>query len=682
MTVVQSLGALVEVRTVDWYPTASYGSLTLYNQLSYDYAELYRSQPNVRTCVDFLARNIAQLGLHVFRRVSETDRVRLRDHPLAELIALPLPAQFKVTRYRLIESLVGDLGVYFNAYWLKVRRGDDAPVGLMRIPPEYVDVMGGLLPTGYKVNLTSGPVQIGLEEMVHFRGYNAESAIVGLSPLETLRRVLAEEHAAGDYREYFWRNAARQAGVITRPATAPEWSPTARERFKNEFEQLYSGAENSGKTAILEEDMDWKPMTFNAQESEYLAGRKLTREECARAYHIPLPMVGILDHATFSNIKEQHKNLYQDALGPWLAMIEEDIALQLLPEFEDRTGVYCEFNIQEKLQGSFDEQTKALQSAVGRAWMTPDEARARMNMPSLGGDAAELGTPLNVLIGGQASPRDAGEARSLAMLRKGLPQDVMIQWALTQVADADPRSYDTGPEARRRLLDSVGDPWAKAQGELDPTRLRTRRRYEEKWRKVLERTFRRQRDAIMGKLGAATTIEALWDAVRWNRELRDDIHKLNKATAIAWALYVAAEMSLDLDEDVMGGWLQEHSRVQAENINSVTQGQIGVGLAEDDPKSAISALFEYAIGARALQIAVSGVTSASNFGSQEAARQGGLRTKMWQVNSQNPRDAHIAMDGETVGIRERFSNGMLWPGDPAGGADNNANCMCSVTFGR
>jgi phage portal protein BeeE len=45
-------------------------------------------------------------------------------------------------------------------------------------------------------------------------------------------------------------------------------------------------------------------------------------------------MVGILDHASFSNITEQHKMLYQDTLGPWLTMIQEEIALQLIPDFE------------------------------------------------------------------------------------------------------------------------------------------------------------------------------------------------------------------------------------------------------------------------------------------------------------------------------------------------------------
>ena len=45
-----------------------------------------------------------------------------------------------------------------------------------------------------------------------------------------------------------------------------------------------------------------------------------------------------------------------------------------------------------------------------------------------------------------------------------------------------------------------------------------------------------------------------------------------------------------------------------------------------------------------------------------------------------PRPSHQALNGETVGIRERFSNGGRWPGDPALPAEENANCMCSVSF--
>jgi HK97 family phage portal protein len=641
MAIVVSGGALFSP-DMAWSPSASYGSMRLYDTFYYDYATLYRTQPNVRTCVDFLARNIAQLGLHVFRRVSDTDRQRLTDHPLAQLLARPLPPAMKVTRYRLIESLVADLGVYFNAYWLKVRAPGGA-LGLLRVPPPYVLVEGGLVPTSYTLELGRESRTLGPEEIVHFRGYNADSCVSGLSPLETLRRVLAEEHAAGEYRESFWQNSARIHGLIERPAEAPEWSETARERFRAEFAGLYSGSGNSGKTGILEEGMTWKPASFNPQEAEYLGGRKLTREECARAYHIPLPMVGILDHATFSNIREQHKNLYQDCLGPWLAMIEGDVDLQLVPEFEDTQGVYCEFNIAEKLQGSFEEQTQSLQAAVGRPWMTANEARARANLPSMGGDADELVTPLNVLVGGQASPQDSAP-------------------------DAAPK----------------GVPGRKAAAPLDTSLPKLRTRHEAKWAEVLGRFFRRQERVLASRAGTAgASIEGIWsDGERWDRELYEDMYRLNVATATVWARYVAGQADVKLDEERLLPWLSENARIAAREVNATTLAQLADALLDGDALEGLQHVYEIAQSSRAQQIAASKVTGASNFGAQEGAKQAGFRTKTWVVNSSNPRSEHAAMAGETVGMGERFSNGQLWPGDPAGGADNNAGCQCGIAFGR
>lgn len=627
-----------------WWPTNSYGSLRLYDDYNYDYAHIYRTQPNVRTCVDFLARNIAQLGLHVFRRVSDTDRERLADHPLAQILSQPLPPRYKTTRYRLIEALVADLGVYFNAYWLKVRR-DDLPMGLLRIPPQYVSVEGGLMPTAYEITISGQLIELEPEEIVHFRGYNAESAITGLSPLETLRRVLAEEHAAGDYREHFWQNAARMHGVIERPSSAPEWSDAARQRFKAEFEALYAGGENSGKTAILEEDMKWRQVEFNAQESEYLAGRKLTREECARAYHIPLPMVGILDHATFSNIKEQHKNLYQDSLGPWLKMIEEEIELQLLPEFEDTSGVYVEFNIEQKLAGSFEEQVQALQSSVGAPYMTRNEARARMNLPSVeGGDV--LVTPLNVLIGGQASPRDVAPE-----LERNERKDLEIKM-------------------------------------LDIHNQELRERHEERWRQAFANHYRRQEAAIVPRVpegpGKADLGGVWYDQERWDRELYQDLLPLSQLTAHTWADLVTGAMDADIDKDQMyqrmDPWLEEHTRVLAENINDYTREELEAAIRQPEPREKVRNLFLTAVSLWAVRQAVSEVTTTENFGALEGAKASGLRTKTWQVNSGNPRDDHAAQDGMTVGIRATFPNGQRWPGDPAGGAEQNSNCQCSIRF--
>lgn len=869
--IVQSLGQL-EALTADWTPGNSYGSLLFYNQYAYDYATIYRTQPNVRTCVDFLARNVAQLGLHVFRRVNETDRVRLRDHALVRTLERPLPAEYKVTRYRLIESMMIDLGVYWNSYWVKLKNGEQAdeihPMGLLRIPPARVIVHGGLTPTMYEVNLDRGePVMVPPERIVHFRGHNVDSALFGLSPLETLRRVLAEEHASGEYREGFWKNSARMAGIITRPKDAPRWEPKSRDRFKSEFEQLYSGGQNSGKTAILEEGMEWKPVAFNAQESEYLAGRKLTREECARAYHIPLPMVGILDNATFSNIKEQHKNLYQDCLGPWLAMLEQDIEMQLLGDFADREGVYVEFNIAEKLQGSFEEQTTAMQASVGRPWMTANEARARMNMPSLGGDADQLVTPLNVMVGGMASPQDtvpksssgpksrtqiarmntdggmqvlaakmgqkgadwgishlvaaphdAGSIaqakdlgdRSTAWIGMYVPGDLAEQLAIEggEAVEALHMTLvylGTLPQAERDRLPNVMDDWCRTaspirativglgrfQGgggdeldavvalvdapglpewrqslvedlknngfkpdmshgftphitliylpadedapdglpdlefvfdkltvsfgdvrrdyvltgkpksrlksalhskanEINPALPELRKRHEAKWAEVMQGYFTRQQGAVLGRVQEGATIAGVWhDGARWDRELAQDMYQMSMATAMTWAKQVGAAVGVEMEEADVAAWISENARAAAANINKTTRAELEDALDNEDeddpeatPRDRARKVFELAVAVRALQIATSRVTTTSVFGSQAAAHKGGLTTKTWHTNSGNPRAEHAAMNGETVPIDEEFSNGMMWPGDPAGGADNNAGCQCSVSFGR
>lgn len=373
------------------------------------YAALWRSQPQLRTVVSFLARNIAQLGLQFFRRLDDSDRERLNpaDHPLPALFRRPNPW---TTTYRLVDALVNDLGIYDNAYWAKVRlQGWVTPVGVVRLDPRQV-VLRGDNAWGaefYRFKGKNGDKDFPADEIVHFRGYNPTNAREGSSPVETLRRILAEEYQAGQYREQLWRNGARMSGFLTRPVEAPRWSAEARSRFSAAWRSQWTGdGSQAGGTPLLEEGMGFTPTAVTPEQAQYLEARKLTREEVAAAYHIPLPMVGILDHATFSNITEQHKNLYQDTLGPWLQMIVQELDLQLFPDFPDSDDIYAEFNLNEKMRGSFEEQAAQLQTSVGAPWVTRNEARARMNLPAVeGGD--ELVTPLNVLIGGQASPTDS-----------------------------------------------------------------------------------------------------------------------------------------------------------------------------------------------------------------------------------------------------------------------------------
>lgn len=379
-------------------------TLQLYG-LNQAYAHIYATQPNVRICVDFLSRNIAELAPQVFRRVSDTDRVRLVDHDLARWLEKPNPS---TSQYRLFESLIGDMGVYFNAGWLKVRYADEATgrpaIGLVRLPADQLRAEGGLLKQQFVWTDTVGRERaFPLSEIVWFDGYNPTNPLMGLSPLETLRNILAEEAAAAGYRQSFWTNAGRAEGIweIAKDAPAAKWTKDQQKSWREQWQEFAGGGSKAGMTALGPSGGSYKQISFNAKDSEYVAGGKLRREVCAAAYHIPLPLVGILEHATFSNIREQHKHLYQDCLGPWLKLIVQELKRQLLVESDDQDHVYVEFNIDAKLAGTPEERAASLRLAIGRPWRTVNEGRALENLPRL--DDPELDT----VAPQQGGPSDA-----------------------------------------------------------------------------------------------------------------------------------------------------------------------------------------------------------------------------------------------------------------------------------
>jgi HK97 family phage portal protein len=349
------------------------------------YAALYRTQPHVRTVVEFLASQLGQLGIQVFRRLSDTDRVRVSEHPLSRLLKSPNEG---TTRYVFISEIIQDWAVYGNAYAVKLRRRNR--LELYRVPPLYMRPVGDLIPRAYTWTLPNGEVlTLPASEVFHLREYNPEDPCVGLSRLETLRKLLAEEAAAVNYREWFWNNGAKLAGWIGRAKDAPRWTPEQRAEFRNEWSQ-FQGPRNAGKTAVLEDGMTFNPVTATARESELIAARKLSREEVAAAFHVPPAMLGIVESQGYGSLREQHKALYQDTLGPTVSLLEGEIERQLLVEFTDSEDVYVQMNIAEKLQGSFEEEQAALAAAVGSPYMTRNEARARLNLPRVNDPAFDV----------------------------------------------------------------------------------------------------------------------------------------------------------------------------------------------------------------------------------------------------------------------------------------------------
>lgn len=624
---------------------ATYNSLPPAPAAPWEYAAIWRAQPQVRTVVSFLARNIAQLGLHVFRRVSDTDRERLTDHPLAELLAEPLP---RVTTYRLVERLVSDVALYDEAYWLKVRQGGERR--LLPVPPTLIRPADGnwIAPDHY---VTAGGREFGVDEVVHFHGYAPEDLRVGSSPIEALRALLLEDQESAKQRAAMWKSGARMTGVLSRPAEAEPWSPEAKRRFGEMWRTFAAGGGAEGGTPILEDGMAYTPIAISPQQAQYIEARKLTREEVAAAYHIPPPLVGILDHATYSNITEQHKILYQDTLGPWLTMIQQEIAANLLPDLPDSRNVYVEFNIAEKMRGSFEEQAEAASTATGRPWMTVNEQRARFNLPQIdGGDS--LITPMNVTEGGLASPRDTApepdplpKARGLVLVKSSRPSSL--------------GEFD----GERDALESSLTRWTERQAE-------------------------RLLSATGGKDGGPPDLLAVWDGGSGDRIAQLEAllaeHGMRLAQVGAWEVLDAWNPAAEgWSADVMLAWILAAAATHAAQHEEA--GRQAVAAVQEEGGTGWRENLAHAAGVWSTAAAVRAVTASTelrSFGGHDAASASGLTRKIWRTGGTNPRPSHKAQNGEAVALDDVFSNGLRWPGDGSGRTEELVNCKCTLDYAR
>jgi HK97 family phage portal protein len=616
--------------------------LAVSTDYSADYSKIWESHGSVQTVTNFLGRNIASLGIHLFDRISETDRARVTDHPVARLLNRPHP---RVTRYTYFDALVRDVAIFERHLSVKVKLQDGATGALIRIAPTMFTPIGGdwMFPEAFEIRGSKGKKVIPAEDTFHILGYSPRGDIGGVSPIESLRSVLAEEYEAARQRAQAFRNGARVNGYIERPREAPAWSREARERFRAGWRGQYGGGGSDAYgTPILEDGMKFVAAAQTSRDLQYIESRKLTREEVASAYFIPPPMIGLLDNATFSNIKEQHKHLYQDTLGPWLQRIQQELMLQLFPEFPDTDSLYLEFNLEEKMRGSFEDQAAQLQTATGGPYLTRNEARAILNRPRIeGGD--ELIVPLNVITGGQASPTDSGTQNISAAPRRAIK---------STPTEFEIKAPEEIPEDHQKVMASV-----------------------------FSKFFARQRRAVLSAAGAKAA--DWWDGERWDRELAGDILSASLGVSKAAALSALDGMGVDPSEystDRTKAFLKKVSQRIAGQVNAATEAALEDAMDDDDPE-AMGHVFDVAEESRAEQSGMTAAATFVGFGMVEAARQTQpTAMKRWQVNSGNPRSSHSAVNGEEVPIDDDFSNGLKWPGSFGGDADEVANCQCSVVI--
>ena len=617
--------------------------------------QLYATQANLHAVVSFLADSVAQLPLKVYVRDGETERKRDRDSVIAKLLWRPNADQ---TAYEFINSIMIEyLLMGMVVLWLLPDADSESGYQLRIIPREWVTDQKSL--TNYAPDKliiragAGGSIELNRNEFILLRMYSPGNPGGYQAPIAALRQTLQEQVQADKFRTEVWSSSGRFNAYITRPKDVQPWDDAQRDRFVKAFREAWGkGGENAGKMPLLEDGMEIKPYQFNAKEAQYAETKQLSREDVAAAYHVNPSLIWHSSTQTYASAKDNARALYADCLGPILQMMQQRFNSFLLPMIGASANTYVEFDLSEKLKGSFEERASILQSAVGGPYMTRNEARADNNLPPIdGGD--ELIVPLNVVAGGQASPQD------------------------THMDEQIPMTIESGIR-----LNSCDCPECKAKA--DPVRIKAGSTDEEdkQMTETLAKFFKRQANAILPKIGAGS--DKWWNQDRWDSELADDITPLMNDIADAHGKEVAKQIGSEYNTEQTRAWLRKCAEGRANAINLATLKKLTEALESEDEERTPAHVLEIREQTDSARLGgklardIAGWAAIHEAISQ--ASQQGIEKhvqKRW-VTGENPREEHAAMNGETVDIDEPFSNGCDWPGDDNGDPDTTCGCNCST----
>lgn len=356
----------------------------------------------VYSCVRILSEAIAGLPLHVYR-FTDTGTTKAVNHPLYSI--LHDEPNTEQTSFIFRETLMTHLLLWGNAFAQIIRNGKGEVIALYPLMPDKMTVNRDENGQLYYEYLTYGDdlrkersavVRLTPNEVLHIPGLGFDG-LVGYSPIAMAKNAIGMAQACEEFGAKFYSNGAAPSGILTHPGTIKDPA-----RVRESWQSTFGGSQNAGKVAVLEEGMQYTPISVAPSDAQFLDTRKFQMEEIARIFRIPPHMLADLDKATFSNIEQQSLEFVIYTLGPWIKRWEQAMTKALLSLDEKKN--YCiKFNADGLLRGDYQSRMSGYATARQNGWMSANDIRALEDMDLI---PAEQGGDL-YLVNGNMMPLTA-----------------------------------------------------------------------------------------------------------------------------------------------------------------------------------------------------------------------------------------------------------------------------------
>lgn len=302
----------------------------------------------VWACVRVISEAVASLPIGVFKEDDNGNRGLDKASPIYSLLAYE-PNNY-MTSFIFREVLMNNLLIHGNSYFKIKRDSSLRPIELIYLNPDDVEPVKMDDGVYYNVDKYSNPIP--QYDMLHFSGMGYDG-VKGKSVLRTHADTIGLSLGANVTATSYFGSASQLGGVLRHPGKLSE---EAAARLRTSWNNNYGGPYNSGKTAVLEEGLDFKAISIPASDRQLLDSRLFQVQEIARIFRVPPHLIGDLSKANYNSMEQLSIEFVRTTLRPYLVNIESELNRKLFRESE-RGTYYVKMSVEGLLRG--DSQARA-----------------------------------------------------------------------------------------------------------------------------------------------------------------------------------------------------------------------------------------------------------------------------------------------------------------------------------
>lgn len=665
-----------------------------------EWLNMFTKSPRLAV-VDRIASDLANINGKLLRVEEDGSETEITNHPFLDFMAHPNPL-YEMTSsaiWRLHEIYLMLVG---ESFFLIERDDRGRPVELWNVPPHWVKMTPYLGNPNYSIVSPGGlSMTVPVDDMFIMKQLNPlDPFLRGLGIAESIADEVEIDEYAAKFQKRFFYNDATPPVVFLMPDATDE----QRDAFMARWNQKHRGVENSHRAAALSGNVDVKEIGSNdGKNLGFIESRIAMRDAVLEHFGVPREIMGITENSNRSTADAAQYIYAKNVLTSRIRMREEAINAQLLPMFG--SDLVWRYDAVIPYDKEFD-KGKALE-AYNAGLITKNEARELLDLPDIEGGNIYKVSSNDLFLGETDDPAELSQS--------------ILQEDLAALSEKPM----CGEKSRRMNVTAILRREAAAV-----------RENERLFEMAISKHFASQQTAITAALGGTTKADIpdalsaleeyllpdgtfdpeLWaqlseieqqrlvDAVAsglldWNKEAEKLMNLFNPLWRKTYDDGAAiSEESYDLTdierpEFVSSARINGGKRIVG--IEQTTRNKIADiiarGISDGQSQISLRESIQDAMGAtkaRAKLIARQETVTALATGQFDMMKLAGAKTKTWHHRPQkNPRDGsrgpnHVILDGETVAIDAKFSNGLRYPRDPNDPRPEELiNCRCYLTYG-